>query len=126
MTRSGRVRKKPAKFTDVAPEEEEEDMAPAAPMAPKSVPSTPNAPKSARHAAPTMPVMKTEPYSSPVPVTFQSPVAARGKSPRAMTVSSTPAQVDVKSGALSTSPDSAEDTGKSSTRGGRVSLIEQQ
>ena len=126
VTRSGRVRKKPAKFTDVAVEEEEEDPTPAAPVPPKSVPSTPVAPKSAHPTGASKSPIKTEPLSSPVPLTFQSPVAARGKSPRVTTVPVTPVQVDIKSEVLSTSPDSAEDVGKPSSRGGRVSLFELQ
>ena len=125
VTRSGRVRKKPAKFTDVAVEEEEEDPTPAAPVPLKSVPSTPVAPKSAHSTGASKSPIKTEPLSSPVPLTFQSPVAARGKS-RVTAVPVTPIQVDIKSEVLSTSPDSAEDVGKPSSRGGRVSMFELQ
>ena len=125
MTVSGRVRENQAKFTDVALEKEEKDPAPVAQFTPpKSDPTTPMAPKSAHPTGASNSPIKTEPFSSPVPLTFQSHMAARGKSPRVIAVPVKPSLVAIKSEVLSTSSDSAKDVGKPSSRGGRVSLFE--
>ena len=124
MAVSGRVRENPAKFTDVALEKEEKDPAPVAQFTPMSVPTTSMAPKFAHPTGASNSPIKTEPFSIPMPLTFQSPMAVRGKSPRVIAVQMKPSQVDIKSEVLLTLPDNAEDVGKSSSRGGRVSLFE--
>ena len=108
VTRSGRVRKRPAKFSE--PDGEDDEPVPAPPK-PAQVAMTIKSPVK----------VKTEPTLPAVQAALQSPVAVRmtAKSPKAVPMPVTPVQVEVKAD-LSTSPDSADDLGKSGGRRGRV------
>ena len=122
MTRSGRVRKRPAKFTDSDVEDLEEEEEELTPPPPKPVQVAPVATKPIPLLmANKSPIRAEAKYQGApaAPLKLQSPKIVVKSAP-VVEVPVTPVQTEIKPEPMSESPDSADEISKTPGRTGRV------